>query len=162
MTPPQQHPEQLFNLFVPGPVVAKGRPRATGTGRSYTPAGTRHYEARMADLAYTCMAGHKPFTGPVAIRLVFYLVPPKGWPQWRRRSALDGLVAPTVKPDFDNLAKTIDALNTIVWADDAQVVTALIEKKYAEQPGMQITVRKLRLLRHDAKRDELHTGGFHE
>lgn len=43
---------------------------------------------------------------------------------------------PTVKPDIDNFLKAIiDALNRVVWKDDAQIVTCLISKEYAVGSG---------------------------
>jgi len=41
----------------------------------------------------------------------------------RRLAALAGEIAPTARPDLDNYIKAaLDAINTIVVTDDAQVV----------------------------------------
>lgn len=54
---------------------------------------------------------------------------------------MSGLLAPATRPDFDNCSKMVDALNGIVWIDDAQVVTAVIHKRYSDQPRLVIDVR---------------------
>ena len=46
---------------------------------------------------------------------------------------INGDILPTKKPDADNILKIIaDALNGIAYADDKQVVTAEVQKLYAE------------------------------
>lgn len=51
------------------------------------------------------------------------------------------------KPDLDNLAKSVlDALNGIVWRDDAQVASLSMSKQIAagdECPGVLIRVGRL-------------------
>lgn len=65
---------------------------------------------------------------------------PKSWPKKRRADALAGRVAPTGKPDVDNLLKTVDALNGVVWADDAQVADARVRKVFSEKPALNIRI----------------------
>jgi len=56
---------------------------------------------------------------------------------------LEGRVLPTSKPDGDNNLKLVqDALNEIVWRDDAQVVDARVIKRYAAEPALRIQVRE--------------------
>jgi Holliday junction resolvase RusA-like endonuclease len=35
----------------------------------------------------------------------------------------------------------VDALNGIVWRDDAQIVSLFVRKVYAETPGLDIVIR---------------------
>lgn len=62
----------------------------------------------------------------------------------RPKSAPKSLVHPVKKPDADNLAKAIlDALESILWEADQQVVKLTIEKKYQSNDtitGVAITV----------------------
>lgn len=53
---------------------------------------------------------------------------------------------PTVRPDFDNIAKLIDSLNKIAFADDAQIVDGRSWKRYClpgEQPHLEITLEEM-------------------
>jgi len=42
---------------------------------------------------------------------------------------------PVGRPDWDNLAKTLDAANGILWHDDSQIVVALVMKLWADKEG---------------------------
>jgi Holliday junction resolvase RusA-like endonuclease len=71
---------------------------------------------------------------------------PRSWPAKKRDAALTGVVRPTGRPDWDNLAKSgLDALNGIVFADDSQVVEATVKKVYSEVPLLRIEVSILGL-----------------
>ena len=42
----------------------------------------------------------------------------------------------TCKPDFDNMAKAVgDALNGVLWLDDALICDVVIRKMYADGGG---------------------------
>jgi hypothetical protein len=53
---------------------------------------------------------------------------------------------PTTKPDADNVAKLLDALNKIVWADDAQIVALHVFKHYSDRPRIEIAITPLNVL----------------
>ena len=54
---------------------------------------------------------------------------------------LDNKIYPTVKPDTDNIAKSIlDALNGIAYKDDKQVVTLSVKKRYDEVPRVSVWI----------------------
>jgi Holliday junction resolvase RusA-like endonuclease len=55
-----------------------------------------------------------------------------------------GYVRPVVKPDADNLLKTIaDALNGVCYSDDSQIVEVTLNKWYAEEPKAEILIREI-------------------
>jgi Holliday junction resolvase RusA-like endonuclease len=55
------------------------------------------------------------------------------WSRKKRQAALAGALHPTGKPDLDNCVKLLmDALNGILWRDDAQVTDIAVIKRYAE------------------------------
>ena len=59
--------------------------------------------------------------------------------KWRL-AAMAGKVFPTKKPDLDNCAKMLDALNLVVWTDDAQIVDMHVRKVYHENPSFIATI----------------------
>src|SRR5690606_4329523 len=88
----------------------------------HTPEKTRTYEGMIRTQAIMVMGARKPIEGPVAIDLWAVYPIPKSWPRRKRELALLGKILPTVKPDLDNIEKAVkDALNGVVWTDDAQV-----------------------------------------
>jgi len=57
---------------------------------------------------------------------------------------LDNKVFPTIKPDTDNIAKSIlDSLNGIAYKDDKQVVRLKVDKYYAEIPSVSVEIKEV-------------------
>jgi len=131
-------------------IVLLGQPRGKErvkpsytTGHVYTPERTVTYEGRLAYAAQEAMAGRPLFEGPLVLDMLVQVQIPQSWSRKKRVAAMSGEIRPTKKPDFDNYAKTVDALNLIVWIDDAQIVDGRVRKVYSEQPGMFIEVRPI-------------------
>ena len=129
-------------LVLTGTPVAKGRPRFTRTGRTYTDAKTRSVEQRVLQswLAYNTAAQRSTHTGPVSVELIAVFEPAASWPKWKRLAAHSGELQHTSKPDIDNLLKVIDGLNGHAWADDSQIVTATARKRYGPQASTTIRI----------------------
>lgn len=73
-------------------------------------------------------------TGAIEISLDFVLSKPKSV---KRKY-------PTVKPDIDNFTKCIlDALNNIVYKDDAQIIKLQATKSYGLLYGVMIKVKEI-------------------
>src|SRR5690606_17037782 len=115
---------------IPGQPQGKARARSRiikskRTGQQfvshYTPADTRRNELTIRTLAVAAMRGRPPMPGPVRLELLIAFEVPKSWPKWKTEMALAGQIAPTVKPDSDNVEKSVkDALNGVAWVDDCQ------------------------------------------
>lgn len=132
----------MLTITIPGELRGKGRPRF-GKGRTYTPAATQNAEAWVRACAMQAVTG-APLSGPIAVALHIGVAVPRSWPQKRRAQALAGLVWPTGRPDLDNQLKLVgDALNGIVWADDAQIVRAEVVRRYVEVPASVLTVTEV-------------------
>jgi len=127
-------------IELPGPPVGKGRPRFSRHGFAYTPSKTRAYEARLAGAAQRAMRGREPLYGPLKAVVWAFMPVAASWSAKRRDAALAGVVRPTGRPDWDNLAKITDALNGIVWIDDSQVVEGSVVKRYSESPRFRIEI----------------------
>ena len=118
----------------------KGRPRfSRKSGRAYTPEATRSYEGALRYAAQQVMGDRKPLEGALAVRMVAGFPIPASWSKSKRAAAY---YAP-VKPDADNLAKVLDALNEVVFKDDKQVVCLNMRKVYTATPALEITVTGL-------------------
>ena len=119
-----------LELTVDGPPVGKARPRVPRRGRAYTPARTKAYELHVGLAARRAMSGRPMLCGPVGAHFRFTFPFPRSWSRARREGAR---WRPAV-PDLDNLAKACaDALNGIVYADDAQIVSLTCSKQYGPQ-----------------------------
>jgi Holliday junction resolvase RusA-like endonuclease len=128
-------------IIIAGEPVAKARPRMTRRGFAYTPAHTRKYEAHGRLAAQLAMDGRPPIDVPVRIELLVELPAPASWSKRKSTDAITGSIRPTSRPDVDNCLKAIlDAINTIVVADDAQVVEVYAKKKFSVAPKMIATI----------------------
>jgi Holliday junction resolvase RusA-like endonuclease len=126
-----------------------GQPRGkanhtTRGGISYLSGATRDYLAKLAYAGQQAMYPLSPSLMPIRLHVVVAFELPRSWSKKKRAAALGGELRPTVKPDWDNSGKMIgDALNGIVWADDRQIVEAVVSKVYAERPGLSIEVETI-------------------
>lgn len=133
-------------ISVPGAPRGKGRPRAALMGghvRVFTDKKTRSEEGAIRTFASAAMVGRVPYEGAIILRLCAYREIPSSFSNKKRAAALRGEVVPVTKPDLDNYTKMIDALNGIVWRDDSQVVTAIVHKRYSDQPRLDLDVRSI-------------------
>lgn len=131
----------MIRIEVPGQPVPKQRSRSfihrqSGKMLHLTPERTINYEAEVARIGRTAMVGRDLLEGPLAITVFAHFMTPK-------RGKKDGDYH-TSTPDWDNVGKICsDALNGIVWKDDAQVASAQVVKTYANAPKVIIEVRPL-------------------
>lgn len=133
-------------ITIPGAPKGKARARVTRAGRAFTPAETRNREAFVKMLAVAEMAGRPPIDGPCELVMRSVSEVPASWPKKRQAAALVGEVAPTSKPDLDNQIKLItDALNGVVYRDDAQLVRITAEKSFGPQALTVATIRAIGL-----------------
>jgi Holliday junction resolvase RusA-like endonuclease len=129
-------------VVITGSPVAKGRPRfVRKTGVAFTPSHVRKFEAHGRLSAQLAMDGRPPIEAPVRLELLVELPIPKSWSKRKAADAVTGHIRPTSRPDVDNYLKAIlDAINTIVVADDAQVVEVYAKKKFSVAPKVIATI----------------------
>ena len=131
------------HVVLSGQPIGKGRPRFTRAGRTYTPAKTKAYELELRRVALEAMrdAEIKPTEVPCRVSILAQFEIPKSWPKHKQQAALlKGSIYKPGKPDIDNIAKAaLDAMNGIVFKDDALVSKLEVEKRYG-QPLLIATV----------------------
>ena len=128
--------------------VAKGRPRFRVCGKfvqAYTPGKTKQFEKRIAEY-YKTATGAERFEEdvPIVVSINFGMKIPVSLTKKAKQEMLEGKRQHNVKPDLDNLAKSVlDALNGIAWHDDAQIVELHLGKTYVQSPHIFIQIHKL-------------------
>ena len=136
-----------------GEVVGKGRPRARVKGKYaqlYTPEKTRLFEdaIRFEFMANNCepMPVYEREKALKAEIVVGVPIPPS-YSKKKQSLCKCGFIAPTKKPDADNIQKSVfDALNGFAYVDDVQIVRVMFEKKYADVPFVEVTIDELQLV----------------
>lgn len=136
------HASPVYRITIPGPLRAKGRPRF-GNGRTFTDVKTVQAEKHIQRHAME-QIGKPCLTGPLHLALTISIAPPPSWSRKNTADALAGRILPTSRPDIDNQMKTAaDALNGIAWKDDAQIVDAILSRRYGPESVTVIEVRPL-------------------
>jgi len=130
-----------FTIIIPGVARGKGRPRFSN-GRTYTDEKTRNAEAWIRQCAME-QVGNIHLECPLSVEMVIEVAVPKSWSKTKREAARIGTLRATGRPDLDNCFKMCDALNGIVWKDDAQIVEATISRRYAASPRTILKVMPL-------------------
>lgn len=148
--------------LVAGPVVIcfeiKGEPFYKGRHRArivypkdgkpfihmYPDPVTAKYEAAIAQIGRHFMAARPPVEGPLALIVHAFRKVPESWSGRQHARAYACAIVPTSRPDGDNYLKVVqDALNKIVWNDDAQIVDARVIKRYSDDPALRVEIRRL-------------------
>ena len=141
----------MIKFIYHGEAVGKGRPRYSRRGdyvHTYTPQKTKNFEEaiRFEFIASNCEP-MPVYDREVSLKAnVLIGVPiPKSYSKKRQALCRDRFIAPSKKPDIDNILKSIfDALNGYAFADDVQVVKVIAEKVYAEDPFVEVEIDELR------------------
>jgi Holliday junction resolvase RusA-like endonuclease len=104
--------------------VAKGRPRFA-RGRAYTPKKTHDFERQVKSMARE-QYRNGPMAGPLKVVVEIYIKRPKSVSEKKRPY-------PVVKPDVDNLVKSVlDPLNGVIYVDDSQIIELSVVKLYSQ------------------------------
>ena len=133
-----------------GEAVGKGRPRYSRRGEyvhTYTPQKTKNFEdaIRFEFMASNCEA-MPVYDREVSLKATVLVgVPiPKSYSKKKQALCRDRFIAPSKKPDIDNILKSVfDALNGYAFADDVQIVQVYAEKVYAEEPFVEVEIDEL-------------------
>lgn len=133
-----------------GEAVGKGRPRYSRRGEyvhTYTPQKTKNFEdaIRFEFMASNCEA-MPVYDREISLKAnVLVGIPiPKSYSKKKQALCRDRFIAPSKKPDIDNILKSVfDALNGYAFADDVQIVRVYAEKVYAEEPFVEVEIDEL-------------------
>ena len=131
---------------IPGKAQAKQRPRMGRSGIVYTPKETLVYEnyVKMCYSDYANQFGWLPYENQVRAEIEVLVAVPKSDSKAKKKAKIEGAIRPTVKPDCDNLAKSIlDSLNGLAYQDDKQVVELVVKKYYAENAEVKIKLSEV-------------------
>lgn len=131
---------------IPGKAQAKQRPRMGRSGVVYTPKETLIYEnyVKMCYSDYANQFEWLPYESQVRAEIDVLVAVPKSDSKAKKQAKIEGTIRPTVKPDCDNLAKSIlDSLNGLAYQDDKQVVELSIKKYYAENAEVRVRLTEV-------------------
>jgi Holliday junction resolvase RusA-like endonuclease len=133
----------MIAFKIPGQPQGKGRPRASVTPRGSvvmrTPGKTASYE-QLIWFAYR-QAGGGMMHGDLQMRITAYRQIPASASK-PKQAEMRGRHCRS-KPDIDNIIKVLcDALNTIAYKDDSQIVKVTAEKLWGDDPHVWVEIRE--------------------
>lgn len=132
-----------MKIIIQGKVQAKQRPRFNGKS-TYTPEQTKNYENWVKLSFINQYPNFKPLESELEVSIKAYFEIPKSVSKKKREQMLNGNIRPTIKPDLDNIAKSIlDALNKLAYLDDKQIVLLKVEKFYDVSPRVELMVEEI-------------------
>ena len=130
-------------FIIAGKVQAKQRPRFTGKF-VYTPKQTIEYENWVKTSYLDKYSGQPIFENALKVKIIAYYEIPKSISNKKKLQMLHNEIFPTIKPDTDNIAKSIlDSLNGIAFLDDKQVVSLAVEKRYGSSPCAAVVIEEM-------------------
>ena len=134
----------IYEFLVPGPITGKARPRMnTRTGKAYTPSKTKNYEYEIKQWFINKYPNFKTLETRLKIQIIAYYDIPKSTTKKQAEKMERQIISPTKKPDIDNIAKIVlDALNKLAYKDDTQVTKLELEKVYADQAKLYISIEE--------------------
>ena len=132
-----------MKIIIQGKVQAKQRPRFNGKF-TYTPEQTKNYENWVKLSFINQYPNFKPLENELEVSIKAYFEIPKSVSKKKREQMMSGNIRPTIKPDLDNIAKSVlDALNKLAYLDDKQIVLLKVEKFYDVCPRVELMVEEL-------------------
>ena len=122
----------LLRFTVPGEPVAWQRTRINRSGYHFTAAKTRAAQLAIAETARLAFGQRPLLDGPLSLSIIARCGTKAKKTHGRYK---------TTRPDLDNYVKTVmDALNGVIWLDDARVVQIDACKLWSETPQLTIVV----------------------
>ncbi|WP_258535684.1 RusA family crossover junction endodeoxyribonuclease [Bacillus sp. 03113] len=136
--------EIKFTVY--GDPVAQGRPRFSTQGgfvRAYDPKKSKDFK-HFVKLAASDHRPNKLLEGPLIMEVRVFKATLKSFSKKKKAAAEKGELRPITKPDVDNFIKGIkDALKSVIWKDDSQVVDLRVSKWYSETPRVEVVIKPL-------------------
>lgn len=137
--------EKEVSFFLHLMPTGKGRPRGGWAGNKIvmrTPEKTELAERTILQAVHDFMLTKKftkPYDGALECEILVY---------YPRNKTSPNRIYPTIKPDFDNVAKLVcDSLNKLIYDDDCAIVDGIVRKRYVSdsQPhvGMHVRIKQL-------------------
>ena len=129
----------MISFAIPGSPVPFARAGSNGK-RRYTPSRQSNYMAEIAILASQAMGADQPFEGAVRLQVRVESIHPIKWSKAKKATTKWRVST----PDFDNILKILgDAMQGVVYLNDAQIADAEIQKIYSSKNCVSVFVMEL-------------------
>ena len=129
----------MIAFTVPGEAVPWARAGGNGKVR-FTPKKQASFMGVLKLFGERAMGGRLPLPGAIELKVVAVYATPRSW----SKNKAAGSTWKTSRPDADNISKIVaDALNALVFLDDAQIASLHVWKAYGPQAELRVEVREI-------------------
>jgi Holliday junction resolvase RusA-like endonuclease len=128
----------MVKIIIPNNPIPLKRHRHTKHGHTYNPQATLMEQVgRQAKYQFN----RPPITNPISVKFTFFTPIPNSYSK-KKKLALDGKLNHK-RPDLSNYIKFYeDALNGIIWQDDALIVEIYAQKIYSLSGKTEILIKE--------------------
>ena len=134
----------MYKFTIPGKPEGKRRHRSTKGSRQYNPKENADYDSKVKYALYQKHGEVMPQDGYFEVVINAYFPIPASTSQKKKDLMSANVIRPDKKPDVDNIAKIVlDALNSIVYRDDKQVIKVSVEKFYSYDSRVEVSIYKI-------------------
>ena len=129
-----------------GDPKGKARPKFANIGGFIKSYQTKEQNAaeNYVKMAYLEAAKGVYLTGPLEMKVTAYFQVPKSVSIKKGAAMVGGIIRPLIKPDYDNIVKSIaDALNKVAYDDDKQIVSGSFDKFYSDRARTIVEIKEL-------------------
>jgi len=136
---------QIIHLSIPGEPQGKQRPRWAPRG-TYTPTKTLNFETYIKELFAIKYPDFEPVETALEMELTARLMIPTSASKVKKLQMQRKELRPTKRPDVDNILKVaMDALESLAYKNDSQIVDGAIHKYYSYHPAMDLIIWEINL-----------------
>ena len=139
---------RIAEFSIPGEPQGKSRPRFVRVGqyvRTYTPDETVSYE-NLIKIEYKRQCREVFFEKdvPLEMDVIAYYGIPRSASKKKAEQMKKGELRPLKKVDSSNLLKAVeDALNTVAYHDDVQIVETHVSRFYGDIPRVDVVIKEI-------------------
>lgn len=132
--------------------VAQARTRYTSHPypHEYDPIEVKRFKRQVNAMATQKMQqlGLEPLDDALEVIMTAYRPIQKSVSKIEHTRRATGMSLPVVKPDTDNYIKSfLDALNGVIWIDDALITDLHVKKRYSDHPRIEMEVLKIQQIK---------------
>lgn len=137
--------EKKISFEIPGQSQSKLRARWSGH-HTYTPDKTANYKTYIKEMFIISYPDFIPLEGALRMTIIAYMMIPKSTSKKRMKLMIDRIIRPTKWSNIsDILISAENALNSLAYYDNKQIVTSIIHKYYAIRPRLEIEITGARI-----------------
>lgn len=111
---------------------------------AYKPSQERKYQRHVQNCVLEQGKPKELLKGDLHVSIAEYSTIPKAFGKTKRIMAMSGAIRPSIRSDIGYIAASIfNALNGLVWVNEAKVAHVALSRHYSDAPRLDVTVKEI-------------------